>query len=240
MSQKFLVRALYDAGSAYGKNPILLVSSLFLMSMMLFLRKGSQNILPHLQTNTSNVIWTITAALIILFILAISFSALLTISADIVRNRKPSLAHMWHGTRNRSISVFMILVLTTLASIAVFFLSLGAGNFSLNILNWSNTQAFIVATTFLVTGTLGGLLFLAFSTVISVISTVGPLSSICASARLVKRNYFSVLLASLILFSVTKFIQFIAPELLAELIYTLIVLPYLALFLSFFVKYSSP
>ncbi len=234
MNTKALARAVRGAGNAYGKNPVLLVPALALFAIMVLLRELSQRILPYLQTNAANLAWTIGAALLQLALLAIAFSALLSLAVESVRNRRHSLTRTRFVVQQSAPALFILLLITLAATIAVFLLALGLGN--LVDVRWGGEAAALVAALVYVSGMAGGVSFLAFSTIVCIAERKGAGASIRASAVIVKRNYGSVLLISALLLGIVSLVARFTPPLLQELIHTFIILPYLALFLVFFLQ----
>lgn len=233
MSVSVVLRSAGDALNAYGRNPLFLLPALFLFLALALFRKISLVVLPQLQTTIANVLWTLVAALLLLAFVALASAALLALAADIARQRKPEFQGMFRAMRRFFVPLFGIFLVVRVASALLFFLALGAGDFVLDVLDWGNNAAFVAAFTVALLGFAGGLLFLAFAPAACVLYNQGIWASICTSVFVVRKHYGSLLVASAIVSLLVFLIGRFLPDLAAELVKSLVLLPLLALYLCF-------
>ncbi len=222
-----------EAAKAYGKNPLILLPALILMVGMFLMGRLSLYVLPFLQTNAANILWSILAIVLQLLILAVCFSALLSYAYTVVTSRSKGLSRMFLSVWKRTGLNFLLLLTTTLTLALLNVLAITVGKYLLAI---STTAALGAVMGVWVLGFVGGVIFLAFANILCVIHGTGFWTSIRESAHLVRRNYPFVLFISLLFFALIYMFDRFLPDLLAELIKTLVLLPYLSLFLVFFLK----
>lgn len=232
MNSVFLRSAL-DTFNAYGRNPLLLVPALALFLALALFRKASLVVLPQLQTNVANVFWTLLASLLLLLVLALTFTPLLVLATDIAHSRAFSLSRTLAAMRRSTVSVFSILLIVRGASAFLLFLALGAGNVVRDVLDFGSNAAFFVALIITLLGFMCGLLFFAFAPAACVFYNQGIRASMRTSARLVHKHYGSLLLVSVLISLIVFLIGRFLPELASELVKSFVLMPLLALYLCF-------
>ena len=77
----------------------------------------------------------------------------------------------------------------------------------------------------------GGIIFLTFTNIYTITHNFSVLKSIKASAALVKKEYIPVLSLVVILYVINALLAFLASDLIAELIKSIFIVPYLAFIL---------
>jgi hypothetical protein len=231
MSRSAVIGSAADAFNAYGRNPVLLLPALALFLALALFRRASLVILPHLQTNLANVLWTFIAALLLLLLVALSLSLLLALAAEIARHKEPRMRDALRGMRSYFAQVFSILIIVRVTYALLLFAALGVGNFVRDVLELGNNLAFISAFSVILLGFAGGLLFFAFAPAACVFFNQSIWTSIRTSVSFVRANYLPILAASAIVSFLTFLNQSLLPELAAELLSTLVFLPLLALYL---------
>ena len=211
----------------------MLLPALALFLTMVLLNESSRQILPYLQTNAANVSWSIGATFIQLAILAFCFSTLLLLAAGIVKHRSSSFRHTLATALQCTPISFILLALSLLVLMLTNALALLGGKLMIPL---SASVAPFVVITIWALCFLGGGIFLSFTNVFSVIERAGVFASVRASAQTVKRHYGSVVLISIMLFFSFSMLDRFLPNLIAELVKSFMLIPYLSLFLVFFLQ----
>lgn len=203
---------------------------LFFPSLLLFLLMAAFNALaPYLPSQLfASQLYPFLSPLFLLFLAAFPLAALLTAADDIVSKRNVTLRHMTATAYQRGVPNFIILCIMALAYALLTQLALLVGK---SLIPLSTSLATLAVLLVLFTGLAAVLIFLTFANVFCVIRFSPVMRSIAKSIFFVRRNYFLILSLSMIFFVLNALFDLFLPPLLAELLRSILLTPYLALIL---------
>ncbi|PIN94033.1 hypothetical protein COU54_00680 [Candidatus Pacearchaeota archaeon CG10_big_fil_rev_8_21_14_0_10_31_24] len=199
---------------------------------MFLLSKLSFKVIHLINSNTSQIIWSIVFSLASFLILAIFFSGLIGIIQETIKKKRSSLKTFFISIKNYTLTNFILLVILTILYSLITLISLYLGGLFLKINDAMGQIAFLIL---LFGGLAGFMIFFSFANIFCVTHKLDVIKSLKSSFNLVKKEYLSVLSISVIFFVINELISLI-KEPYAEIIKTLIVLPYLALILVNFIN----
>lgn len=221
------------------KNPWLAFFPVVFYIIAFLLSSFSISIQSSFQTSLSATLW-LSSFTLIQFLLISSLSLTLTLFSLKIINSKTKIKSLLSSKR-----IFKFVVLTIFYIIVIMLINLltytSAGYLSQSLLlslNWA-MAVFILIYLALI---LGILIFLTFSSFISIIQDKSILGSIKSSVQLVKSNYLLILFMGLGLYLINMFLSSLIElnSIIIDIITYLILIPYLFLVLTRFVLHDLP
>lgn len=202
---------------------------LYLPSALLFLLMAAFNALaPSLPSQLfTSPLYPFFSPLLLLFIAAFPLAALLAAADDVVSKRKLMLKRLTATALQRGMPNFILLCILALAYALLTQLALLLGK---SLIPLSASLATLAVLLILFAGLAGVLIFLTFANILCVIRSFSVMHSIRQSILFVRRNYLLVLSLSIAFFIVNALLDFL-PSLLAELLRSFLLTPFLALIL---------
>jgi len=209
-------------------NPVIILPSLALLLVLTLISKLLKPLTLLLTKNSEHIIWLSINSLFYLAIISFFFAYLLTLCFFIIKKNKIShffiykkAIHVWprNFINTLIISLSWMVAFTLSTIIGKIFLSV---NVYLSIISFLFTMFLFMA---------GGIIFLAFTNVFTITHDFSIIQSTKASISLVKKQYHPVFFLLLLVYLVNLIVSKIFPELITEIIKTIIIVPCFALIL---------
>jgi len=209
-------------------NPVIILPSLALLLVLTLISKLLKPLTLLLTKNSEHIIWLSINSLFYLAIISFFFAYLLTLCFFIIKKNKISHFFIFKKTLHVWPRNFINTLIISLSWMIVFILSTIIGKLFLSVNVYLSIISFLF-TMFLFMA--GGIIFLAFTNVFTITHDFSIIKSTKASISLVKKQYHPVFFLLLLVYLVNLIVSKIFPELITEIIKTIIIVPCFALIL---------
>jgi len=209
-------------------NPVIILPSLALLLVLTLISKLLKPLTLLLTKNSEHIIWLAINSLFYLAIISFFFAYLLTLCFFIIKKNKISHFFIFKKTLHVWPRNFINTLIISLSWMIVFILSTIIGKLFLSVNVYLSIISFLF-TMFLFMA--GGIIFLAFTNVFTITHDFSIIKSTKASISLVKKQYRPVFFLLLFVYLVNLIVSKIFPELITEIIKTIIIVPCFALIL---------
>lgn len=212
------------------KNPVLFIPSSILLIILSLISYFFAPISIKISSNALQIVWSAFYSLISFMIISFFLTILLSLSKSTIRKLNPWL-DIKHSLRNSYLTnLLLILAISILFALATY-ISIYLGGL---LAGYNKNLGLYLFLLILLSFLAGVFIFLTFSNLYCVIYSESFRQSINKSIFLVKRNYFSVLSITISFFLLNELVNTISNDLLSESIKSILILPFMALFLSKF------
>jgi len=209
-------------------NPVIILPSLALLLVLTVISKLLKPLTLLLTKNSEHIIWLAINSLFYLAIISFFFAYLLTLCFFIIKKNKISHFFIYKKTLHVWPRNFINTLIISLSWMIAFTLSTIIGKLFLSVNVYLSIISFLF-TMFLFMA--GGIIFLAFTNVFTITHDFSIIQSTKASISLVKKQYRPVFFLLLFVYLVNLIVSKIFPELITEIIKTIIIVPCFALIL---------
>ena len=207
-------------------NPVIILPSLALLLVLTLISNLLKPLTLLLTKNSEHIIWLALNSLFYLAIISFFFAYLLTLCFFIIKKNKISHFFIYKKTLHVWPRNFINTLIISFCWMIAFALSTTIGKLFLSVNVYLSIISFLF-TMFLFMA--GGIIFLAFTNVFTITHDFSIIQSTKASISLVKKQYHPVFFLLLLVYLVNLIVSKIFPELITEIIKTIIIVPCFAL-----------
>ena len=182
--ESILLNSTKQAVRIYPRKIALVIPPIILIAILTSLSIFSSSKTPYFQTNLMQTSWTIGYALISLAFIALSFTALVSMCISIIKTKKISYSSILTSIKNSAHANFIALILITLAGSALTGLAFLVGSIFVNHSPEIAQLAYIIT---YFAGLAGGMIFLTFAPVNTVVHQLSAWKGIKLSIKIVEK-----------------------------------------------------
>jgi len=215
------------------RHPLIALPFLIALLVMYGFSEGTTALLPLLTTNAENIVALIVLSLFALAILSFLFAFFITLCQSITEKNRTARQSLAVAAHSAPKNLFLMILAIALVQ-GITWLSFIIGKMLLPLAGASWATFIVIACMF--AGFAGIAIFLTFAPFYIVMRQSSVIGSIKSSINLVRRRYLDILIITVIFFAAVLLIDRYIPTFIAEVIKSLIIIPYTGLLLAEFLS----